>query len=78
MVLKIVAIAGLVVCGLLLVAPNAIAPRSPGLLDRPLSLDLVTAIGAAMVPVLFAYGGWQTATFVAGEIKEPERNLNEV
>ena len=75
MVLKIVAIAGLVVCGLLLVAPNAIAPRSTGLLDRPISLDLVTAIGAAMVPVLFAYGGWQTATFVAGEIKEPEKNL---
>ncbi len=30
-------------------------------LDRPLSLDLVAAFGAAMVPVLFAYGGWQTA-----------------
>lgn len=28
-----------------------------------------------MVPVLFAYGGWQTATFLAGEIKEPEKNL---
>jgi APA family basic amino acid/polyamine antiporter len=32
-------------------------------------------IGAAMVPVLFAYGGWQTATFVSGEIREPRRNL---
>jgi len=75
MVLKILAIAGLVVCGLLLAAPNAIAPSASGLLDRPLSLHFVTAIGAAMVPVLFAYGGWQTATFVAGEIKEPEKNL---
>jgi APA family basic amino acid/polyamine antiporter len=76
MVLKIVAIVGLVVCGLALVAPNAVAPASAGLLDRPVSLDLLTAIGAAMVPVLFAYGGWQTATFVAGEIKEPAKNLS--
>jgi APA family basic amino acid/polyamine antiporter len=32
-------------------------------------------IGAAMVPVLFAYGGWQTASFVSGEIREPQKNL---
>ena len=75
MVLKIVAIAGLVTCGLMFVAPNAIAPTSSGMFDRPLSVDLLTAIGAAMVPVLFAYGGWQTATFLAGEIKEPAKNL---
>jgi APA family basic amino acid/polyamine antiporter len=36
---------------------------------------LLTAFGAALVPVIFSYGGWQTATFVAGEIKEPRRNL---
>jgi APA family basic amino acid/polyamine antiporter len=28
-----------------------------------------------MVPVLFAYGGWQTANFVAGELKHPKRDL---
>lgn len=76
MVLKIVAIIALVVCGLVLVAPNIADPYQGQLLDRPVSGDLLTAIGAAMVPVLFAYGGWQTSTFVAGEIKEPARNLS--
>jgi APA family basic amino acid/polyamine antiporter len=28
-----------------------------------------------MVPVLFAYGGWQTATFVSGEMRNPKRDL---
>jgi len=29
-----------------------------------------------MVPVLFAFGGWQTASFVSGEMKNPERDLS--
>ena len=74
MVLKIVAIVALVMCGLFLAPANNSATTST-LLDRDASFDLLTAIGAAMVPVLFAYGGWQTATFVAGEIKEPRKNL---
>ena len=72
MILKIVAIAALVICGLSFARRSA-APSD--LLDRPPSLDLLTAFGAALVPVIFSYGGWQTATFVAGEIKEPRKNL---
>ncbi len=73
MVLKIVAIAVLVAVGLVVAHPAA-TPRT-ALLDRPMSLDLITAIGAAMTPVLFAYGGWQTTSFVAGEMKHSRRDL---
>lgn len=30
---------------------------------------------AALVPILFAFGGWQQATWVGGEVRDPERNL---
>jgi APA family basic amino acid/polyamine antiporter len=71
MVLKILAILGLIVCGFFLATP---ASQTSDSMPR-VSFDLITAVGAAMVPVLFAYGGWQTATFLAGEIREPQRNL---
>ena len=32
-------------------------------------------LGRAMVPVIFAYGGWQTASFVSGEMRDPRRDL---
>jgi APA family basic amino acid/polyamine antiporter len=73
MVTKIAAIAFLVGCGFLLIH----APRlqwAP-IIDRPASLGLFSEFGAAMVPVLFAYGGWQTTPFVTGELKNPRRDL---
>ena len=33
------------------------------------------AFGAALVPILFAYGGWQNANYIAEEIDNPRRNL---
>jgi basic amino acid/polyamine antiporter, APA family len=74
MLLKILAIAALILCGWLLArAPHGIAVTPA--LDRPASLGLLTAVGAAMTPVMFAYGGWQTASFVSGEMRDPRRSL---
>jgi APA family basic amino acid/polyamine antiporter len=66
MLLRIAALFGLIVCGL---AAGAAPPSQLPASDGPV------ALGAALVPVLFAYGGWQTACFVAGEMKEPRRDL---
>jgi APA family basic amino acid/polyamine antiporter len=68
MVLKIGAIAMLLVAGFWFApgaADAAAAPAGAG----------VSAFGAALVPVLFAYGGWQTASFMAGELRSPRRDL---
>jgi amino acid transporter len=35
----------------------------------------VIALFAAIVPAFFAYGGWQHALWMAGEVREPSRNL---
>lgn len=48
------------------------AAAAPAAVAEPFS---PLAFGSAMTPVLFAYGGWQTSSFLAGEIREPARNL---
>ena len=73
MVLKSAAIAGMVVLGLAM-GGGHIHPLP--LLDQPVSFGLIAAIGAAMTPVAFAYGGWQTASFVAEEMKDSRRDLS--
>jgi APA family basic amino acid/polyamine antiporter len=37
---------------------------------------VIAAIGAAMTAVAFAYGGWQTASFVAEEMHDSRRDLS--
>jgi len=44
-------------------------------LDQPMSMSLIFTFGAAMTPVLFAYGGWQTSSFLAGEVRDPRKTL---
>jgi APA family basic amino acid/polyamine antiporter len=33
------------------------------------------AFGAALIPILFSYGGWQKANYVAEEMRDPKRHL---
>jgi APA family basic amino acid/polyamine antiporter len=77
MVLRILAIVLVAACGAWIVMRPAAVPGPAWhpLLDRPMSFDLLTVLGATMVPVLFAYGGWQTTNFIAAEIRDPRKNL---
>jgi len=66
-VLKLLAISALIVIGLVARgAPEPVAPAPP--------IDPVVLMGALM-PVLFSYGGWYYINDIAGELKEPQRNL---
>jgi APA family basic amino acid/polyamine antiporter len=77
MVLRILAIVMIVCCGawFLFRSPAAPHPNWRPVLDRPISFDLFSVFGAALIPVMFAYGGWQTSNYIASEIREPRRNL---
>ena len=68
MVLKIGVLLAVILLGLLLAGPTAPAASAA----HP---DGLLSFGGAMVPVLFAYGGWQAANFLAAEVREPTRNL---
>lgn len=77
MVMKIAAIVMLVVLGWRAVEDlgvlGARAPMESS--EGTTTFRPVAPFLSAMVPVLFAFGGWQTASFVSGEMKNPERDL---
>ena len=75
MILKLVAIGALVVFGLMVSPSSPTTLPAVNLSSSPGIWNSLIAFGAALIPVQFAYGGWQTACFVAGEVREPQKNL---
>ncbi len=51
--------------------PSSWSPFFP----KEISLDTVQSLGVALIFVLWTYGGWTEAAYVAEEVKDPERNL---
>lgn len=41
----------------------------------PSTGDLLGAIGVAMIATLWSYDGWNSLTYLAGEVKNPQRNI---
>ncbi len=72
MVLKIAAIAALVIAGFL--AHPTTAAAAPAL-SSGTTIALLGAMAVSMIAVLFAYSGWQTSTFMTAELNDPERSL---
>jgi APA family basic amino acid/polyamine antiporter len=75
MVLKLVAIAALVVIGLALANPAPRAITGASAVANQTTWQLLIAFGAALIPAQFAYGGWQTACYVAGEVRDAKKTL---
>lgn len=69
--MTLTAVGAIAILELLSFAHSGSTARSPAIVE-PFS---PLAFGSAMTPVLFAYGGWQTSSFLAGEIREPARTL---
>lgn len=72
--LKLVPLGLLIGAGLLLPAAaesasGATVPSSHG------PAGIAVAFGAALIPVMFSYGGWQNANYVAEEMKDPVKDL---
>jgi APA family basic amino acid/polyamine antiporter len=64
--LKVLGLAGLLVAGLMK------GSASTWSVSQPVSGP---GFGLAMILVLYAYGGWNDAVFVAADVREPKRNM---
>ena len=70
MLTKILAIVMLIGVGWIALAP------APAVAAESLTAAVPgNQFALALIPVFFAYGGWQTASFVSGELRDPRRDL---
>lgn len=69
---KVGALAAIILLGYVMVRG---LPGGPAVLAAPRGHPVVATFGVAMVGAFWAYEGWNACTFVAGEVRHPERNV---
>jgi APA family basic amino acid/polyamine antiporter len=73
-VLKLLGIFGVILIGFLL-GSSSITNFSISIFNNGVPKGISSGIAIAMVGVLWSYGGWQHATYTAGEAKDPRRDV---
>lgn len=71
--LKLGALGGIIVLGF--AAGGGSTRHFFPLWGMPSGGDLLGAIGVAMVATLWSYDGWNSLTYLAGEVKDPQKNI---
>ena len=76
-VTNVLALAGIIICGILLgLKADIISANFSNILSIPqLDTNIYSAVGIGLVGSLFAFDGWNNLTFIAAEIKNTEKNL---
>jgi APA family basic amino acid/polyamine antiporter len=70
---KLAAFFGLLALGALV--PHAASAGAVTVTQPPVAHGAPGGIATALIPVFFAYSGWNAATYIAGEMREPRRGL---
>jgi APA family basic amino acid/polyamine antiporter len=76
-ILKVAALVFLIGAAFVVVAGPALAaaPSAGAAAEWPPATSLAIAFGASLIPILFAYGGWQNLNYVAEEMRNPKRDM---
>ncbi|MGB7650766.1 MAG: amino acid permease [Gallionella sp.] len=76
---KFASLFGLALWGVYLMSAPSSAPTVPASADAELAAaGFGGAWGQAMMLVMFAYSGWNAAIYVAGEIRDPVKNVRKI
>ena len=72
MILKVIALVAIIGCGVAIMTHGTGSAAMAGVVP----VHPWRSIAAAFTPVMFAYGGWQTASYAAGDMRDPARDLS--